>query len=120
MTFTEADEIFQVWRKWYWPCHIMLYSIFGDKIPASFCPFPKDILEEALNIVAKKYHDMGDHKSSKLVQDSIVAIWEYAKDEDALVRTSERLSIPEIREMKINSISNFKKDYKSWIDRQEK
>jgi hypothetical protein len=56
MTPIEAEEIFKVWKEWYWPCHFLLDSVFGPGIPESFLPYPKDVLEEALNIIAKRYY----------------------------------------------------------------
>lgn len=119
MTFDEADKMFQVWRKWYWPCHTILHSIFGGRIPISYCPYPVDTLEEALNIIAKYYFDTGDHKTSKLIQESIVSLWEYTEDEAALEEVSKKLSNPEMREIALIYISNYKKDWEKWLEKQD-
>ena len=119
MTFTEADKIFQIWRKWYWPFDFILHSIFLGKIPESFLPYPKDVLEEALNIVAKHCYEIGDSQYSKLIQDSIVALWEYTKDENAFQQAAESLANPEMREVMLIHISNFKNDWINWLNKQD-
>ena len=120
MTFTEANKIFKNWGKWYWPCHFILHSIFLNKIPESFLPYPQDVLEEALNIVAKHYHDVGDIKASKNIQESIVSIWTYTKDEEALQQASEVLSNPKMRKVMLTYITNYKNDWTDWLGKQEK
>jgi hypothetical protein len=64
MTISEANDIFKIWKLWYWPCHFILESIFIGKIPESFLPFTPVILEKSLNIVAEHYLNNGDHKMS--------------------------------------------------------
>jgi len=120
MTITEANKIFKVWKKWCWPCHYILQSIFISKIPESFLPYSQDILEEALNIVAKQYHDAGDVKASKNIQETIVYLWLYTKDKAALQEASGILSNPKMMEAVLMHISNYKKDWIDWLERQEK
>lgn len=41
MDILEADEIFNNFRKWYWPCHSILHTVFYCAgIPKSFLPYP--------------------------------------------------------------------------------
>jgi len=113
MTFVEANKIFQVWKSWYWPFDFILGSVFLAKKPKSFLPFPEEVLEEALNIVAKYYFDAGDIKLSKLIQESIPAIWQYTDDEAAFKEASATFSKPEMREIILLHINKFKND---WIN----
>lgn len=119
MTFAEANKIFKIWSGWYWPSHFILHSIFLSKIPESFLPYPQDILEEALNIVARQYYDNGDLQNSKKIQESIASLASYTKDEDALQQASESLSNAKKRDVILFYVLNFKKDWKKWLDKQE-
>ena len=119
MNFTEANKIFKIWSKWYWPSHFILHSVFLNKIPESFLPYQKNVLEEALNIIAKQYYDNGDFKVSKNIQESIASLAAYVRDDDALQQVSDRLSDVKMREAILIYISNFKKDWKNWLDKQE-
>jgi hypothetical protein len=120
MTIIEADKIFRNWSKWYWPCHFILHSIFLSKIPESFLPYPQDVLEKALNIIAKHYYDNGDLQTSRNIQESIAFLLSYTKDEDALQQASESFSNPKMREAMLTYIANYKKDWASWLEKQEK
>ncbi len=69
MTFEEANIIFKRWQN---------YQEIADKlgqlfivVPESFLPYPVEILEEALNIVAKAYFDSGDKKATDNIQESM-------------------------------------------------
>ena len=120
MNIIEADKIFKNWSKWFWPCHFILHSIFLSKIPESFLPYPKDVLEEALNITAKLYYDAGDFQASKDIQSSIAYLYRYTKDEEALQQASKSFSNPKMRETILLYIARYKKDWTSWLGKQEK
>lgn len=120
MTFIEADKIFRVWSKWCWPNHFILHSIFLNKIPESFLPFPQELLEEALNVMAKQYHENGDLQASQDIQETIPFLWTYTNDKDALNEASETLSNPEMRDVILSYIENYGQDWKDWLERQNK
>ncbi|MBU0648937.1 hypothetical protein KJ969_02445 [Patescibacteria group bacterium] len=124
MTFDEANKIFKVWSQFFWPFHPVLFSIFLGKIPESFLPYPQDVLEEALNIVGKHYFDVGDYKTSEAMKGSIGSLCAYVKDEDALQSAAElfkwRCNDQKAKEAFSISIANFKKDWKGWLEKQEK
>jgi hypothetical protein len=119
MTFDEANKIYRVWRKWYWPINFILESIFLTKKPESFLPYPKEVLEEALNIVAKYYFENGKIKHSKLIQDSIPAIWEYTNDEESFKQASVILAQPEMWEAILIHIAKFQDDWLKWLNEQD-
>lgn len=120
MTINEAREIFNVWKNWYWPCHFLLDSVFGPTIPKSFLPYPKDILEEALNIVAKNFYDSGNIRASMDIQKTMQCIYYYAENEEAWDKASKLFSNPEMMRAMLGFIEKFKNDYISWIkDRNE-
>jgi len=120
MTLIEAEEIFTVWKEWYWPCHFLLDSVFGPGIPESFLPYPKDVLEEALNIMAKRYYDRGDFQISNKIQETMICIPFYKENETAWEEAAKLFSNPEMMRAMLGFVENFKKDYISWLKKQEK
>ena len=115
MTPIEVNEIFKVWKEWYWPCHFLLDSVFGPTIPESFLPYPKDVLEEALNIVAKHYYESGNIETSKDIQKTMTCLYYYAKNEEAWEKAAKLFSNPEMMKAMLGFVENFKKDYISWL-----
>jgi hypothetical protein len=69
MTFEEAGKIYKDWVSFI-EIADKLYKIFTH-IPESFLPYPVEILEEALNIIAKDYFDAGDKKTSQNIQETM-------------------------------------------------
>jgi len=68
MTINEAQVIFKSWQD---------YMEIADKfnrlmlpVPESFLPYPADVLEEALNIIAKYYFDSGNKKMSENIKET--------------------------------------------------
>jgi len=121
MDIFEANKIFKSWQQWYWPCHCVLWRVFFfSGIPESFLPYPKDVLEDALNIVAKSYWDEGDRKTSNLISGSISALIFYKKDEEAFQKASKDFSNPETMKAIYAGISLFKKDWIGWLEKLEK
>jgi hypothetical protein len=69
MTLNDALVIFKSWQD---------YMEIADKfnrlmlpVPESFLPYPADILEEALNIVAKHYFDSGNKRMSENIKETM-------------------------------------------------
>ena len=120
MMLIEAKEIYKVWKEWFWPCHFLLDSVFGPTIPESFLPYPKDVLEEALNIVAKHYYDSGNIQISKAIQETMPCILCYEENEKAWEEASKMFSNPKMMRAMLGFVENFKKDYISWLKKQEK
>ena len=118
MTLTEALEIFEIWKKWYWPCDFIIGTFFIWKKPKSLLPYPPDKLEEALNIVAEYFFNNGDKKLSNLIQESISSIWTYEKDEEAVESIFKAMSNPEMKEVMLVYISKYKERYQDWLNTQ--
>jgi hypothetical protein len=123
VTLDEANKVFKVWKQWY-SFHIILHSIFLSRIPESFLPYPQTVLEEALNIIAKHYHDSGDYNATRNIEESICSLVAYVKDDDALQSATElfqwRCNEQKAKKAFFISIDNFKKDWGNWLDKQEK
>lgn len=117
MKIDEANKIFNVWKEWFWPCHFILYSIFGTTIPESFLPYDKDTLEKALNIVAEDYHNSGNVEASKDIQRSIGSLIYYCKDKHGIKHLKIYMNNPELEEIINIRISNYKEEYQKWISK---
>jgi len=120
MTFDEAKKIFEIWQKWFWPCHPMLNSFFLNSIPESFLPYPKDILNEALEIIREYCSERGNHKIANAIVISQVSLKFYDEDKAALELTLKNFSDPRFIEIALNKITNFKKDWLAWLEKLEK
>jgi len=120
MEYSEANKIWNIWRGWYWPCHFILDSIFFGSIPESFLPYPQEVLEEALNIIAKSYWDEGDKNISKDIQGTMCSLQTYEKDEEALESLAKNLSNPEMIKVRLTCIANYKKDWIKWLENKNK
>lgn len=114
MTLKEANKIFKYWQE-YAEIHDKLFQIFWGDIPESFLPYPVDILEEALNVVAKNYFDLGDYKASKAVKNTIGWFLLYKKDEEAIDNIVNKLTLkdPKIKELLLR---NLKRSRDSWAE----
>jgi hypothetical protein len=96
MNQSEAFEIYKVWAKWCYPYHQLLFSVFQSDIPESFLPYPKQILEEALNAISEIYFNSGKKELSNAIQNTIPFLLFYKDDETALKNSAFCFSIPQM------------------------
>ncbi len=92
MTEERARKIFKEWQK-FTEINDKLALIFSTSIPESFLPYRVEEIEEALNIVAESYFNAGQKENSKKIQESIVNLWVYNPDEEALKDMKKRLEL---------------------------
>jgi len=107
MTDKEAEIIFKSWQE---------YMEIADKLekffyhlPESFLPYPANVLEEALNIMAKRCFDNGDTKMADTIQTTIGGfLWTHIKDEEAIESMKGDLDMmlenPELKEIKLKQL----------------
>jgi len=91
---------------------LMKFFMFSG-IPKSFLPYPEEILEEALNIVAKSYFDAGNSKTSNAIQETIASLLFYKRDEevfDEITRSIIRKD-PKVKKALLNGL---KESQDSW------
>jgi len=114
MTLEEANRIFRAWQE-YIEISDKLRQLFVT-IPESFLPYPSDVLEEALNVVAKDYFDSGDKETSKKIQELLVYhLAAYTDDAEALEGMEKKLALTLINpELKDAVITNLKRTRDSW------
>jgi hypothetical protein len=119
MTSDEANKIFKHWKEHVEVSNKMAQIFTG--IPESFLPYPMEVLEEALNIVAKEYFDDGDKKASKNIQGTIGYLARYEKDETALESMKRcldfYLSNPELRKIKLEQLQRCRD---SWAEQKQR
>jgi len=128
MTRAEANIIFRAWQD---------YLEVGDKFrqimltpPASLLPYPVDIIESALNIIAKDCFDSGDKIVSEEIQRLMTLhLFGYhvletggtLTDEEALVKMRDTLNfILENPPLKDSVLENLKSCQQSWMDMRRK
>lgn len=110
MTLDEASKIVNIWGIYLEHVFGKLNLLFGACIPESFLPFPKDTLEEALNIVAKRHHNEGNLEASKLIQGTVGYLVGHEDDEEAILRASKYFSDPAWRKNLLRALKQFQKE----------
>lgn len=71
------------------------------RVPESFLPYPSDVLEEALNIIAKYYFDSGNQKMSENIKETMafyLSPFFMTKEETGARRTDEE-AITDMKKM---------------------
>ena len=113
MTLNEENKIFKEWKEYQEINDKLMKFFMFSGIPESFLPYPKETLEEALNIVAKAHFDAGDYKTSETIKTTISFLIFYKKDEEVFdnITNSTTLKDPKIKEALLN---NLKKARDSW------
>lgn len=124
LTFSEATEIFEVFKNWYYPCGVLLHEVFFlHGVPWSFLPYPKDIIDSTLTIMSKYCAEIKDAKTFKNIQEVQSAIWlGFLPDEEvwknlAKEVSSGRNNIPkeEIMRAKTKRVKRFNEEYIEWL-----
>lgn len=116
MTHNEANKIFEDWKA-YMSIVDKMDRIFSQ-IPESFLPYPPKILEEALNIVAKKFFDNGDKEDADAIQGTMGAfLFKHEKDEAAFESMYRDLELMiNNSELKNTKLANLKKTKDTWLE----
>ena len=95
MTYDEAWEIVTAWGVYLEHSHARLVTIFFlGHLPASLLPYPKQVLEDAINAVAKYYFDMGDYATSDFFKSTCGPLMLYSSDDYAIEQLFKILNMP--------------------------
>lgn len=119
MKIEEADKIMRVWGKYLEHCSGKLNMLFwrdGGKIPESLLPYPKIILDEALNMMDEHYHNIGDKHATELLRETMILLEVYGDDNEAIKHAGEMFSDPKKRKQIIASIKDWQQ---TWITTQQ-
>lgn len=84
MNLKTADAIRMDWGKFLEITNGNLMMIFLTNIPESLLPYPKKTIEEALNIVAKHFHNQGNSEAVQTIQTTIPFLMNYVPDKEAI------------------------------------
>jgi len=87
MTLEKAQKIVNIWGIYIEYFQSKLTILFRNHIPESFLPFPKETLEDAINIIAEYYHNSEDKKAVNVLEESACWLTTYVKDEEAILKT---------------------------------
>jgi len=101
MVLEEAKKVFKSWQEYQEINDKLIKFFFFFGIPESFLPYPQEVLEEAINFVAKYYFDAGDHETSNDIRRTIGFLAFYKKDKevlDEIMNIKEVLKDPSIQE----------------------
>lgn len=120
MKIEEARKIFKVFQE-YIETADKLHKVFNI-IPESFLPYPEDVLEKALNVVAKDYFDRGDNKKSESVKNAMaIFLGRCREDGEAIESMNKELCLilkdPKLKRCVIESL---KDSQNSWIESRDK
>ena len=107
MTKGEARKIFKSWQE-YMEIADKLRKLFSS-IPESFLPYPKEILEEAINMVAREYFDAGDKKMVNTIETTLAGfLWIHKGDGEAIDGMYRDLELmlrhPDLKKIKIKKL----------------
>lgn len=110
MKFEEANEIFKTWIDFTEIGEKLTKFFIISGVPESFLPYPRDVLENALNVVAEYYSDIKDSEKSELIQKSTALLAFFEKDSVAYDRFINSASLKEekIKEKILNNLKNSK------------
>lgn len=119
MTLEQANKIVNIWGKHLEYANSKLMYIFSTSIPESFLPFPKETIEEASNIVAKSYHDIGNQEAVKTIQSAIVFLTSYVNDDKAILQAARNFNNQKWRKTTLPSFKKFQVDWMKTQDIKE-
>ncbi|MCC6323350.1 hypothetical protein IT400_01010 [Candidatus Nomurabacteria bacterium] len=88
MTTDKASKIVNIYGKHLEQCS-KLNFIFGSHIPESFLPFPKDVIEEALNVLAEYHFSNGNKVAVNSMENAKAGLIGYINDEEAILKSVE-------------------------------
>jgi len=91
MKIEEAEKITGNYGGFVEWLYFRLKPIFWNKIPKSLLPYSIEYIEEALNIVAKSYHDKGSQGMVKSIQETQILLVSFVDDEEAILNSVDML-----------------------------
>jgi hypothetical protein len=111
MTYLEANQIFVDYGTFLAKSFAKINMLFQQNIPESFLPYPKDQLEEALNIVDRHYFDTKDKHKQDMTREVMMLLELFKDDEEAVIETAKNFNNPEWRKYSIPAFKNMQKEW---------
>ena len=114
MIIDTASKIVDIWGKHIEYCS-KLHNIFVPHIPESFLPFPKEIIEEASNIITEQHYKNGDKGKGDSIKNTESFLLYYINDEEAILKSAKLWNESAFREVMLPAL---KESQKNWIKTQ--
>jgi len=111
MDFKEAEKITSNYGGFVEWIYFRLKPIFWNKIPKSLLPYSIEYIEEALNIVAKSYHEKGDQKMVKNIQETQILLVSFVDDEEAILNSAKMLKDKKWFDGMLKIVQDFRQLY---------
>ncbi len=111
MTVQEADKIRKIWGIYLEYCFGRFNMLFQGNIPESLLPFPKPVLEEALNILDRHYFEQKDKHAMNLMRETSMLLELYHDDISMLDKAGKNFNNPELRKKIADSIKEWQLDW---------
>lgn len=108
LTLEEAQNIVSVWGV-YLEHSGGLRILFGLNIPESLLPYPRDIIQGAINKMEVFYYSQGLQDRVKLLEGTEMILIQYTNNEEAIKETISILSDKTWQEALIRSLQDYQK-----------
>lgn len=110
MSLEMADAIRMDWGKFLELTSGTLILLFMARIPESLLPYPREEIEEALNIVANNFKHSGDNDGVRIVEESKSFLLFFIDDEEALEAMKTNLNNNDIVKVILPKLGTKQKD----------
>lgn len=94
MDIEEADKIRDAWGKFLEVANPGLMRMFLGKIPESVLPYPKEKIEEAMNIFIESFEAEGNQEAAETFRATIPMLWAYVDDKQAIEQATKHFKDP--------------------------
>lgn len=88
MSLESADAIRMDWAKFLELTNGSLMMVFIAAIPQSFLPYPKEAIEEAMDVSIQQFSKNGDDKAVELCKATLPFLDNYIDDKEAIEKAS--------------------------------
>ncbi|MDO8487562.1 MAG: hypothetical protein Q7S45_04660 [Candidatus Curtissbacteria bacterium] len=106
LTLEEAQNIVSIWG-----VHLEhsggVRMLFDINIPESILPYPKGILQGALNKMEAYYYEQGLHDNVKLLEETEIMLIQYPSDDEAIKEALTKFSNKKWREARILTLKDY-------------
>lgn len=92
MDLKEAQKVVSDYGGFLEWLYFRLKPIFWNKIPESVLPYSIQHIDDALNTVARHYHDKGDKKMVNNIQEAQILLVSFVDDKEAILNSVKMLS----------------------------
>ncbi len=110
MNIQQADKIVQDYASFTERTAGKLNALFLGTIPESLLPYNKDLLEKALNIMAKYYVEDGQKNLASSMETLKTHLLGYSDDKQTIDRLAERFKTEDFRAISLQAIKEISRE----------